>query len=197
MTNKEKYQRAFSVLHASDEFRMEVNPVKQKTRKAMPRLVAVCAAVILVIGMSAVAYAADVGGIQRTIQIWLHGEQTDAVLEIQDGEYSLTYEDADGSTHEISGGGVAFDNDGQERPLTDEEIMEHLNGQEVDYKEDGSVWVYYMNQALEVTDLFENGVCYVQLKDGDGSLYMTIKYNRGHATSPHKYLSPDSFNTSY
>ena len=169
MTNKERYRRAFSVLHASDEFRMEVNTMKQKTRKAMPRLVAVCAAVILVIGMSAVAYAADVGGIQRTIQIWLHGEQTDAVLDIQNGEYSLT----------------------------DEEIMEHLNGPEVEYKDDGSVWVYYMNQALEVTDLFEDGVCYVQLKDGDGSLYMTIKYGHGHATSPHKYLSPDSFNTSY
>ena len=141
--------------------------MKQKTKKVMPRLVAVCAAVILVIGMSAVAYAADVGGIQRTIQIWLQGEQTDAVLEIQDGKYSLTYEDADGGTHEIAGSGVAFDDDGQERPLTDEEIMEHLNGPEVDYKEDGSVWV------------------------------LTIKYNRGHATSPHKYLSPDSFNTSY
>ena len=197
MTNKEKYRRAFSVLHASDEFRMEVNTMKQKTRKAMPRLVAVCAAVILVIGMSAVAYAADVGGIQRTIQIWLHGEQTDAVLDIQNGEYSLTYEGEDGATHEIAGGGVAFDDNGQERPLTDEEIMEHLNGPEVEYKDDGSVWVYYMNQALEVTDLFEDGVCYVQLRDGDGSLYMTIKYNRGHATSPHKYLSPDSFNTSY
>ena len=107
MTNKEKYQRAFSVLHTSDEFRMEVSTMKQKTRKAMPRLVAVCAAVILVIGMSAVAYAADVGGIQRTIQIWLHGEQTDAVLDIQNGEYSLTYEGEDGATHEIAGGGVA------------------------------------------------------------------------------------------
>ena len=147
--------------------------------------------------MSTIAYAADVGGIQRTIQIWLHGEQTDAVLDIQNGEYSLTYEGEDGATHEIAGGGVAFDDNGQERPLTDEEIMEHLNGPEVEYKDDGSVWVYYMNQALEVTDLFEDGVCYVQLKDGDGSLYMTIKYNRGHATSPHKYLSPDSFNTSY
>ena len=124
MTNKEKYQRAFSVLHASDEFQVEVKPMRQTMRRSMPRLIAVCAAVILVIGMSAVAYAADVGGIQRTIQIWLHGEQADAVLEIQDGEYSLTYEDADGSTHEISGGGVAFDNVGQERPMTDEEIME-------------------------------------------------------------------------
>lgn len=196
MTNKDKYQRVFSVLHASDEFVMEVKPMRQTTRKSIPRLVAICAAVILVIGMSTIAYAADVGGIQRTIQIWLHGEQTDAILEIQNGEYSLGYEDAEGNTHEIHGGGVAFDDDGQERPLTDEEIMEHLNGPEVDYKEDGSVWVYYMDQALEVTDLFEDGVCYVQLKDSDGSLYMTIKYNSGHATSPNKYLSPNSFNTS-
>lgn len=196
MTNKEKYQRAFSVLHASDEFIMEVKPMRQTTRKSIPRLVAICAAIVMVIGMSVVAYAADVGGIQRTIQIWLHGEQTDAVLEIQDGEYSLGYEDAEGTPHEIHGGGVAFGDDGQERPLTDEEIMEHLNGPEVDYKEDGSVWVYYMDQALEVTNLFEDGICYVQLKDGDDSLYMTIKHNGGFATSPHKYLSPDSFNTS-
>lgn len=196
MTNKEKYQRTFSVLHASDEFELEVKPMKQTTRKAIPRLVAVCAAVVMVIGMSVVAYAADVGGIQRTIQIWLHGEQTDAVLEIQDGEYSMRYEDAEGNPHELQGGGVAIEPDGQERPLTEEEIMEHLSGPEVEYEDDGSVWVYYMDQSLEVTDLFEDGVCYVQLKDGDDSLYMTIKYGRGHATSPHKYLSPDSFNTS-
>ena len=93
MTNKEKYQRTFSVLQASNELRMEVQPMKQKTKKAMPRLVAVCAAVVLTIGMSVVAYAADLGGIQRTIQIWSHGEQTDAILEIRTGEYALVYED--------------------------------------------------------------------------------------------------------
>ena len=51
MTNKDKYQRAFSVLHASNEFRMEVQPMRQKTRKTMPRLVAVCAAGGLIMGL--------------------------------------------------------------------------------------------------------------------------------------------------
>ena len=48
-------------------------------------------AIVMLLGMMAVAYAADIGGIQRTIQIWFQGEQTDAVLEIQDGEYTLGY----------------------------------------------------------------------------------------------------------
>ena len=33
----------------------------------------------------------------------------------------------------------------------------------VEYEEDGSVWVYYYNQKIDVTDSFVNGVCYVKL----------------------------------
>lgn len=196
MTNKEKYQRAFSVLHASGDCVMEVKSMNRTTKRYMPRLAAACTAIVLVLGLTAVAYAADIGGIQRTIQLWRHGEQTDAVLEIQDGEYTLGYQDADGNTHEIHGGGIAMEPDGQERPVTEEEILEHLNMPEVVYEEDGSVWVYYQNQKLDVTGKFdENEVCYVLLKDDSGNRYMTIKYDGGYATSPHKYPNPNTFNT--
>ena len=197
MTNKEKYQRAFSVLHASGDCVMEVTSMNRTTRRYIPRLAAVCTAIVMVLGLSAVAYAADVGGIQRTIQLWFQGEQTDAVLEIREGEYTLGFEDAAGNTHEIQGGGVAFEPDGQERPLTEEEILEHLNMPEVVYEDDGSVWVYYQGQKLEITDMFdENGVCYVLLKDGNDDRYMTVKRDGGYATSPHKYPDPDTFHTS-
>ena len=195
MTNKEKYQRAFSVLHASGDCVMEVTSMNRTTRRCIPRLAAACMAAVLV--LSTVAYAADIGGIQRTIQLWFRGEQTDAVLEIREGEYTLGFEDAAGNTHEIQGGGVAFEPDGQERPLTEEEIMEHLEMPEVEYKDDGSVWVYYQSQKLEVSDKFdENGVCYVLLKDGNDDRYMTVKRDGGYATSPHKYPDPDTFHTS-
>lgn len=195
MTNKEKYQRAFSVLHASGDCVMEVTSMNRTTRRYIPRLAAACMAVVLV--LSTVAYAADIGGIQRTIQLWFRGEQTDAVLEIREGEYTLGFEDAAGNTHEIQGGGVAFEPDGQERPLTEEEILEHLNMPEVVYEDDGSVWVYYQGQKLEITDMFdENGVCYVLLKDGNDDRYMTVKRDGGYATSPHKYPDPDTFHTS-
>ena len=195
MTNKEKYQRAFSVLHASGDCVMEVTSMNRTTRRCIPRLAAACMAAVLV--LSTVAYAADIGGIQRTIQLWFRGEQTDAVLEIREGEYTLGFEDAAGNTHEIQGGGVAFEPDGQERPLTEEEILEHLAMPEVEYRDDGSVWVYYQSQKLEVSDKFdENGVCYVLLKDGNDDRYMTVKRDGGYATSPHKYPDPDTFHTS-
>lgn len=195
MTNKEKYQRAFSVLHASGDCVMEVTSMNRTTRRYIPRLAAACMAAVLV--LSTVAYAADIGGIQRTIQLWFRGEQTDAVLEIREGEYTLGFEDAAGNTHEIQGGGVAIEADGQERPLTEEEILEHLEMPEVEYRDDGSVWVYYQSQKLEITDMFdENGVCYVLLKDGNDDRYMTVKRDGGYATSPHKYPDPDTFHTS-
>lgn len=160
----------------------------------MPRMAVICAAVIVVVSLATVGYAADIGGIQRSIQIWLHGDQTDAVLEILDGNYTLTYEDADGHSHELQGGGVGIDEQGNERPLTEEEILEHLDNPDVRYQEDGSVWVYYHSQKLEITDRFdEDGICYVLLKDDGQTYYLTVKYQGGYACSPHDYPSPRSF----
>ena len=76
-----------------------------------------------------------------------------------------------------------------------EEILEELNMPEVVYKDDGSVWVYYQSQKIDISDKFdENGVCYVLLKDVNGDRYMTIKYDNGYATSSYKYPNPDTFN---
>lgn len=195
MTNKEKYQRAFSVLHASGDCVMEVKFMNRAAKRYIPRLAVACMAIVMLLGMMAVAYAADIGGIQRTIQIWFQGEQTDAVLEIQDGEYTLGYQDADGNAQEIHGGGIAIGPNGQERSLTEEEILEELNMPEVVYKDDGSVWVYYQSQKIDISDKFdENGVCYVLLKDVNGDRYMAIKYDNGYATSSYKYPNPDTFN---
>lgn len=202
MTNKERYQRAFSVLHASGDCiaeAYEMEKTKETKRRVMPRLIAVCAAAVLVLGLAATAYAADVGGIRRTVQIWTRGDQTSAVLEIRQGavsEYTLTYEDAEGNTQERGGGGVAFDIFGRERPLTEAEIMESLDNPEVDYREDGSVWVYYRSQKLDITDKFDaDGVCYVRLIDDGDSLYMTVKREGGYAANSHSYPDPRSWSS--
>ena len=199
MFDKKQYQRTFGVLHASGDFLKE--DFTMQTTKAFPvrRIAILCAAVILVFSMSIVCYAEDVGGIRRTIQLWIHGDQTTAVLDIQNGEYTIHYEDADGTPHEQSGGGVAFNPDGSERPLTDEEIMEHVMEEarmpEIDYRKDGSVWLYYMDQAMEITDNFNSdGVCFIQLKNGSDVLYLTVKYQNGYAASPSGFVQPEEFN---
>ncbi|MBR3059252.1 MAG: hypothetical protein IKN89_09335 [Oscillospiraceae bacterium] len=195
MTNKERYQRAFSTLHASDDHVVEVSAMKHAGKIRFNRLAVACAILVLVLGLSSVSYAADIGGIRRSIQLWIHGDQTDAILEVEGGHYSLIYEDADGNVRQQSGGGVAVEPDGKVRPATEDEILKELNSPEVVYEEDGTVWVYYFNQKIEITDKFDDqGVCYVQLKGGEGVLYMTIKDQNGYSISRHNYPNPRSFN---
>ena len=74
-------------------------------------------------------------------------------------------------------------------------MLREINSPDVKYLEDGSVWVYYYGQKIEITDKFdEKGVCYVQLENGGNTLYMTIKYKGGNCTGTHSYPDPRSFN---
>lgn len=192
MSNKEKYQRTFSALHASNDCLMEVSSMKHTKKFHMSRLAAVCAAVVMALGLTCAAYAADVGGIQRTVQVWIEGDKTDAVFDLQDdGTYILRWQDEDGE-HKSSGGGIEIAPDGSQRPLTADELLEEINAPDVQYLEDGSVWVYYRDRGIEITDRFdEDGVCYVQVKPSDGDvLYMTIEYQRCFSYSRHSYLAP-------
>lgn len=193
MTNREKFKRTFSVLRTSDRL-MEVKAMENTKRVYIRRFVPVAAALILVLGMATAAYATDVGGIQRIVQIWIHGEQTNATMEIGDGQYSMTYKDENGKIQEQSGGGVAFEADGTERPMTEEELMEDIDCPEVMY-EGSKVKVYYHDQVIDITDKFKDKVCYVKIVEGKETIYMTVKYNNGFATSPSGYIQPDKFNT--
>lgn len=196
MTNKEKYKQAFSVLKTSGEISLEVEKMTMMNKKARWKTAATIITVCLFLaGGSGIAYAADIGGIQRTIQLWINGDQTTAAFEYNsDGTYTISIPTEDGETKERGGGGIAYETNGTERPLTESEILETLNNPEVEYKEDGTVWVYYYDQKIEITDRFEDDICYLKVSNGDETLYMTIKYQNGWCSSPHKYESPDSFN---
>lgn len=200
MTDREKFHKTFGKMHASpDTFKEVMNMANGNIRPARAKRIISKAAVaalacILVLGSGTAAYAMDLGGIQRTVQIWIYGDQTDAIFNADDGTYTFTYKDADGNDVQRSGGGIAYEADGTERPLTEDELLEEINSPEVSYEEDGSVWVYYFDQKMEITDKFENDICYIQLKHGSEILYMTIKYQNGYATSPYRYMRPSEFN---
>ena len=164
MTNKERYKQAFSVLHTSDQFSVEVENMSRLNKKHNMKVAAAAlAGCILLAGGTGTAYAANVGGIQRTVQVWLHGDQTTANMTVSDdGTYTIEYPDENGETREISGG--------------------------------GTVWLYYKNQKIEITDKFKDDVCYVKVQDGDETLYVTVKYQNGLAYSNEKYVEEDEFN---
>lgn len=152
------------------------------------RIIGLVLAACLIFTLAVTAYATDIGGIQRIIQIWLHGELTTAVLEIQDGHYIAM--DEEGSVI-LAGGGVVIETDGSERPVTEEEMMDHLDQPDLLYKEDGTVWVSYHGQKIDITDCFDSdGYCYLELRDVDDVLYATIHKENGMTTSPHAYVQP-------
>lgn len=201
MTDKEKFQKTFEKLHASPKIIAEVInmtendkivSIRKKYRILKTAVAAI--ALVLILGTGTAAYAMDLGGIQRIVQVWIHGDQTDAVFTFENGTYTLDYTDDDGSAVQRGGGGVAFNEDGTERPLSEEELLAEINSPEVEYEEDGTVWIYYLNQKLEITDKFEDDICYVELSRNGETIYMTIKYHDGYAMSPHGYVQPWEFN---
>ena len=167
------------------------NMAKLQKRTKMKTAVAVIAGCII-LGGTGTTYAANVGGIQRTVQIWLHGDQTQAILDVSnDGTYTMEYYNEDGTLHQTGGGGVSIDADGTQRALTAEELMEEINSPDVEYKDDGSVWVYFRNQSIDITDKFDdNNVCFVKVTDGKETFYLTVKYKNGYTFSNDKYIEP-------
>lgn len=193
MTNKEKYKQAFSVLHPSGMISLEEE--RMRTMKKKARFQAAVAAIALCLafaGGSSIAYAADLGGIQWKIQLWMNGDPTDVNFVYEpNGSYRLTYPKEDGSVESVQGGGVAIEDDGTERPLSQEELLEELDHPMVEYKDDGTVWIYYRDQKMEITDQFQDGVCYVKMSNDEETLFVTVKYQDGWSSSPHKYVEPD------
>ena len=168
----------------------KVVPIRKK--RFIPKAAVAAAVFVLVVGFGSAAYAMDFGDIQRIVQVWIYGDQTDATFTLENGSYTLEYKDANGNDVHQSGG-VAFEN-GVERPLTADELLEEISMPDVVYKEDGTVWVYYLDQKMEITDQFENDICYVKLM-ADGKIqYITVKYQNGFAASPHGYIQPSEFN---
>lgn len=196
MTNREKYKRAFSVLKPSESSFREVENMARLQKRTKIKTAAAIVAGCILIGGTGTAYATNIGGIQRTIQLWIHGDQTTATLDVSDdGTYTMEYYDKNGNLAQSGGGGVAINADGTERPLTEEELLAEIDSPEVEYEEDGSVWVYYHNQSINITDKFnKDKVCYVKIADGNKTLYLTVQYQNGYSYSNEKYVEPEEFN---
>lgn len=200
MSNREQYKKAFSVLQASGDFTLGDEKMAVLKKKAMLRTFAAAAcACLVIVGSSRIAYAANVGGIQRTIQLWMYGDQTDVTIDFDgSGNYSMEYTDADGNTRELGGGGFDVDADGTKRALTEDELIWHLFEEvDVSYNDDGRIMLYFQGQVADITDKFENDICYIFLNGTDFngtdvSLYVTVlKAEDGGfpiASSPDRYL---------
>lgn len=170
MTNKERYKQAFSTLHASAQL-WEVEEMAQCKKKRMATgIAAAIAACIIIIGGSGTAYAADIGGIQEKLSMWLHATKTEVeVTDNEDGGYTIHYETEEGMTEVQWASGVTIETNGSMSWLPAEELIDIANQHAiVETDENGDVRVYYYDQALNITGLFDDsGICrIVLLHDG-------------------------------
>ena len=194
MTNKEKYKKSFAALHTSAELLLEVRSMEKNKKRPIPRWAAACAAIVMTFGLSLGVYAAG-----KMIKVWWHGEKIDAVMEyVDDGIYNITFKDEKGeekthqSTMTIKEGYY-----GEERPVTEEEFIEEMKRPrfDVSFKDDGTVWVYYPGNEIEVTDQFdENGLCYLTISFGGETHYIIIRDDGFFASDSEDYPTPDWLN---
>ncbi|MCD7761498.1 MAG: hypothetical protein LUH16_06970, partial [Clostridiales bacterium] len=180
MTNRERYKQAFSVLHADGDIRLETE-TKRAGRKTIlwQRVAAACACVALLLGGAGTTYAADLGGVRTALTAWISGQQVEVeVADGEDGIYIFTYEAEDGTEQVFGGEGVVMDENGNETPASAEEILDGM-GIGVERKEDGSVWLYYYDRTVEITDYLtgDENTCKVALEYEGETVYFDIQYN--------------------
>lgn len=181
MTNKERYKQAFSALPSSQQFHLEeaeMTQIHKKHKKNMAVAAAIACAVI--IGGSGTVYAADIGGIQEKLSIWLYGKQTEVdVTENENGGYTFTYDRGNGTEGMSAYGGVSFNADGSQTWLTADELADQINNSATVEKDaDDKVWVYYYDQKQDITDqLVNSNVCHITMTHEGKTIYLTISEN--------------------
>lgn len=192
MKNAEKIKRAFDALQPSRDFSMEVEEMTAKKRPLSKALASVCVAAALVIAGATAAYAADLAGFRQALSLWIQGEQRNGVME-QVGEGEFVFIDEDGRENIYRG---TIDDGSGERPMTMDEML-HNEEMEAhpffEEKENGSVWMYYKEQKVDITEQFENGnTAFVTLDDGGKTLYFTVRWEEdgsfGANVSPSGFL---------
>ena len=147
MTNHDRIKRAFDALSPKRAF------IPRPAPSPRPRLAAALCAGALLAGMTA-AYAADVGGIQEKLTVWILGRPVEAVMERMDGGYALM---DDSGQIVMTGSGVVIEPNGVQRPMKAGEMAEFFQDSTgVVEKEDGSIWFYWQDNEVDITHLFSD-----------------------------------------
>lgn len=179
MTNKERYKQAFSALQSSRKLSLEVEEMAefQKKRKKNIAAAAAVACAVIICG-SGTAYAADLGGIQEKVSVWLYGTKTEVEVEENgNGGYTMRLE-RDGNEEEILGfGGVAINDDGSQTWLTADDLITTINeSANVEEDANGRVWIYYYDQKSDITDLFDaDGICRVAIMYNGKTAFVKVE----------------------
>lgn len=179
MNNKERYQKAFNTIEPSIDITPEKIMELKENRKMKKgksgfkkTLVSLVAAVVLVIGVTGGAYAADLGGFRTNVDTWLYGEPVQVdIEEVGEGDFIVHY--PNGVDRET--GGIAYGPNGEPIAFTTEDVIASL-----DYPEiatiDGKTIIFYKNEQIDITEDVKDGKAEVTFKPGVMKLHVKVDW---------------------
>ena len=184
MTNKEKYQQAFSTLKASGKIEME--DMEMNKNVIFTKAVAVAAAIAMCfVGSNGICYAATGATWVEKMVVHFNGEPVEMDVEVTDlggGDYSYTMEVPDGSS-----GSAVIITDG-----VSEDITFIIDTEEVEVTadivvEDGIQWFCLHGERVDITEDFADG-------EASGTIFVNEKeYNyQVTGTKDEYYISIES-----
>lgn len=161
MTNKEKYQQAFSVLKASRP--IEVEDLKMNKNIVLKRIVATAAAVVLCFGASnGICYAATGATWVEKMVVIFNGQKIEKPVQITDlgnGNFSYTMPVADENGYTQMT--IVTDEEGLDAtPVivsSDEgEVLPEDNPM-LSVEDDGKIFIQYGEAKVDITEDFADG----------------------------------------
>ena len=178
MTNKERYKRALNTVLPDEKLTAlkivekdkEIS-VSMNTTNWKRRIASICAIVAILVGSAGVAYAANIGGLRRSVDSWLYGEAV--AVEIIDqgkGEFVIRYPNG----YERKTGGLSFDSNGNPVPFTVDDVIETMDDADI-VEEDEKILLCLRDHVFDITeDLQDDRTAKISVKDGILPTYITV-----------------------
>ncbi|WP_294732120.1 hypothetical protein [uncultured Faecalibaculum sp.] len=150
---RDAYKRVFSQIRIPEPVSLETVRKEERTggwMKFYTKRAAAVAAAMVIVASTGVAYAADLGGLRTTVNVWLRGENKEIVADPNgDGGYTFYEEGNDEPVG--SGGGVYIDDNGQEHVLGPQDVANTMVPV-VEKRDDGSYWLSEEENCWDVTE---------------------------------------------
>lgn len=184
---KRRYKKAFSEIHIPQSVEMDYGMERKNsmTNWIQKHAIAFGAALVL-LGSGTAAYAADLGGIRTNVQMWINGEQKE-VEAVPNGDGGYEFYEPGSDTPFAGGGGVEYDQFGNEHPLSAQDVAENM-GPNLENR-DGRFYLIEKDREWDITDyLNDDGEAYLKAE----GLYYCITVEDGEAYSLSSQPNPES-----
>lgn len=155
---REAYQRVFSRIQIPEPVDVETIMKENRRETGMnfwQKHAAALGAALVIAGSTGVAYAADLGGIRTTVNVWLHGEQKELEA-VPDGSGGYEFYE-NGSDEPIGGGGgIWYDENGVEHEASAQDVADNMKPP-VEILDDGRVRLELKEKVWDITGEVQRG----------------------------------------